>query len=147
VLQLRLATGLLDYPRGKSAMVHYAHADDVRAAALAWAAAHGSDGIVCRHLIEGDGATAPAALYAKVVDDFVRRSARCPSSPESGPPEPPMKLVEAESTGPVEGDAALVTPPRPPHRRVSVSLVFTLTVLVGTVVTIYAMFPRATTCC
>jgi hypothetical protein len=52
-----------------------------------------------------------------------------------------MKLVEAESTGPVEGDAALVTPPRPPRRRVSVSLVFTLTVLVGTVVTIYAMFP------
>jgi len=52
-----------------------------------------------------------------------------------------MKLVEAESTGPVEGDAALVTPPRPPHRRVSVSLVFTLTVLVGTVVTIYATFP------
>lgn len=52
-----------------------------------------------------------------------------------------MKLVEAESIGPVEGDAALVTPPRPPHRRVSVSLVFTLTMLVGTVVTIYAMFP------
>jgi hypothetical protein len=52
-----------------------------------------------------------------------------------------MKLIEAESTGPVEGDDALVTPPRPPHRRVSVSLVFTLTVLVGTVVTIYVMFP------
>jgi hypothetical protein len=52
-----------------------------------------------------------------------------------------MKLVEAESTGPVEGDDAQVTAPRPPHRRVSVSLVFTLTVLVGTVVTIYAMFP------
>lgn len=52
-----------------------------------------------------------------------------------------MKLVEAESTGPVEGDDALVTPPRPPHRRVSVSLVFTLTVLIGTVVTIYATFP------
>jgi len=52
-----------------------------------------------------------------------------------------MKLVEAESTGPVEGDAAQVTPPRPPHRRVSVSLLFTLTVLIGTVVTIFAMFP------
>lgn len=52
-----------------------------------------------------------------------------------------MKLVEAEATGPVEGDAALVTPPRPPHRRVSVSLLFTLTVLTGTVVTIFAMFP------
>jgi hypothetical protein len=52
-----------------------------------------------------------------------------------------MKLVEAESTGPVEGDAALVTPPRPPHRRVSVSLLFTLTVLVGTVIAIYTTFP------
>jgi hypothetical protein len=52
-----------------------------------------------------------------------------------------VKLIEAESTGPVEGDAALVTPPRPPHRRVSVSLLFTLTVLIGTVVTIYAVFP------
>jgi hypothetical protein len=52
-----------------------------------------------------------------------------------------MKLVEAESTGPVEGDAAQVTAPRPPHRRVSVSLLFTLTVLTGTVVMIYAAFP------
>ena len=52
-----------------------------------------------------------------------------------------MNLVEAESTGPVEGDAPLVTPPRPPHRRVSVSLLFTLTVLIGTVVAIYLRFP------
>jgi len=52
-----------------------------------------------------------------------------------------MKLVEAESTGPVEGDDALVTAPRPPHRRVSVSLLFTVTVLVATVVTIYVTFP------
>jgi hypothetical protein len=52
-----------------------------------------------------------------------------------------MKLVEAESTGPVEGDDALVTPPRPPHRRVSVSLLFTITVLIGTVVMIYGLFP------
>jgi hypothetical protein len=52
-----------------------------------------------------------------------------------------MNLVEAEDVGPVEGDAPLVTPPRPPHRRVSVSLLFTLTVLIGTVVTIYTMFP------
>jgi hypothetical protein len=53
-----------------------------------------------------------------------------------------MNLVEAEEVGPVEGDAPLVTPPRPPHRRVSVSLLFTLTVLVGTVVAIYAAFPN-----
>ncbi len=52
-----------------------------------------------------------------------------------------MSLVEAETEGPVEGDDALVTPPRPPHRRVSVSLLFTVSVLIGTVVTIYAVFP------
>lgn len=54
-----------------------------------------------------------------------------------------MKLIEAEADGPVEveGEAAVVTPPRPPHRRVSISLVFTLTILIGTVVAIYTVFP------
>ncbi len=52
-----------------------------------------------------------------------------------------MKLVEAEAEGPIEGEDAIVTPPRPPHRRVSVSFLFTLTVLVGTVVAIYVVFP------
>jgi hypothetical protein len=85
VLQLRLAAGLIDYPRGKSAMVHYRHADDVRAAAVAWADAHGADGIVCRHLIEHD-ATTPAALYAKLREEFVRRfgaEPRLPQAPEA----------------------------------------------------------------
>lgn len=52
-----------------------------------------------------------------------------------------MKLVEAEAEGPIEGEAAVVTPPRPLHRRVSISLLFTLTVLIGTVVAIYLVFP------
>ena len=52
-----------------------------------------------------------------------------------------MKLVEPEAEGPIEGEAPIVTPPRPPHRRVSVSFLFTLTVLVGTVVAIYVIFP------
>jgi hypothetical protein len=73
VLQLRLASGLLDYPRGKSAMVHYAHAGDVRAAASAWALAHGAAGIVCRHLIEIDDPTDLVAFYNKLSDDFARR--------------------------------------------------------------------------
>lgn len=81
VLQLRLAWGLLDYPRGKSAMVHYAHAADVRATALAWAEVHGAEGILCRHLIENDGATAPAALCAKLVEEFARRFGAVPRFP------------------------------------------------------------------
>lgn len=52
-----------------------------------------------------------------------------------------MKLVEAEAEGPIEGEDAIVTPPRPPHRRVSVSVLFTLTILIGTVVAIYVTFP------
>jgi hypothetical protein len=52
-----------------------------------------------------------------------------------------MKLVEAEAEGPIEGEVAVVTPPRPLHRRVSISLLFTLTVLTGTVVAIYMVFP------
>src|ERR1044071_7061453 len=82
VLQLRLASGLLDYPRGKSAMVPYQHAEDVRAAAVAGAAAHGADGIVCRHLIEGEAAMAPAALCAKLMEEFVRRFGARPRLPQ-----------------------------------------------------------------
>lgn len=52
-----------------------------------------------------------------------------------------MHLVEAEAVGPIEGDDPRVTPPRPPHRRVSVSLLFTLSVLIGLVVTIYTVLP------
>lgn len=78
MLQLRLATGLLDYPRGKSAMVHYEHAADLRSAAFVWAAAHGSAGIVCRHLIEIDAATDLAAFCAKLSEEFVRRFGASP---------------------------------------------------------------------
>jgi hypothetical protein len=52
-----------------------------------------------------------------------------------------MKLIEPEAEGPIEGEEPIVTAPRPPHRRVSVSFLFTLTVLIGTVVAIYVVFP------
>jgi hypothetical protein len=84
VWQLRLASGLIDYPRGKSAMVHYGHAIDVRAAALAWAARFGDPGgglgggLVCRHLIEVDAATDMVAFHAKLTDEFVRRFGALP---------------------------------------------------------------------
>jgi hypothetical protein len=74
VLQIRIAAGLLDYPRGKSAMVHYAHAGDVRAAAAAFATGRDARALLCRHLeIEGGEPVDLAAFHAKVVDEFVRR--------------------------------------------------------------------------
>ena len=78
VLQLRLAKGLLDYPRGKSAMVHYEHTLDVRAAAVAFGAVHGAEGILCRHLIEFDAAGDLAAYCARLSDEFVRRFGASP---------------------------------------------------------------------
>jgi hypothetical protein len=78
ILQLRLATGLVDYPRGKSAMVWYGHALDARAVARALAAAHAGTGLVCRHLIEIDEATDLPAFCAKLRAEFVRRFGMVP---------------------------------------------------------------------
>ena len=73
VLQVRVADGLLDYPTGKSAMVHYEYADDVRAAALAYA--RGRAGLLARHLIEGDD---PAGIHARLLRDFRARFGASP---------------------------------------------------------------------
>lgn len=82
VLQVRLADGLLDYPSGKSAMVHYAYATNVRESALALAAAHaGGAGFVCRHVEEAPAGVDLAAFHAKVREEFVRRFGREPAFP------------------------------------------------------------------
>jgi hypothetical protein len=82
VIQLRLADGLVDYPRGKSAMVHYEHASDARAAAIALAARHAGHDLLCRHLDpEGDSAVDLAAFHAKLTSEFVRRFGAPPSMP------------------------------------------------------------------
>ncbi len=80
VLQVRLVDGLLDYPTGKSAMVHYAHAANVRESALALAAAH-PDGFVCRHVEEVPAGVDLAAFHAKVREEFVRRFGQEPAFP------------------------------------------------------------------
>ncbi len=53
---------------------------------------------------------------------------------------PAMKLIEADAEGPSLAPET-VTPPRPEKRRVSISLLFTLAVLIGTVVAIYTILP------
>jgi hypothetical protein len=86
VLQVRLASGLVDYPRGKSAMVHYEHAGDVRAAALAFGERHRSLALVARHLIEVEhdsGGVAWPVIYAKVLGEFERRFG---APPQLAPP-------------------------------------------------------------
>ena len=53
-----------------------------------------------------------------------------------------MKLVDAEITQETEGAPDIPRPPRPARRRVYTSLLVTLTVLIGTVAVIYAVFPN-----
>lgn len=55
-----------------------------------------------------------------------------------------MKLVETETEGPVrlQTEDGPPTKPRPEHRRVYVSLVLTLGVLIGTVVAVYVFIPE-----
>jgi hypothetical protein len=82
VLQLRLADGLVDYPRGKSAMVHYELAADGRAAAVALAARFAGRDLLCRHLdLEGESGVDLAAFHAKVTAEFVRRFGAQPFMP------------------------------------------------------------------
>ncbi|HVK86660.1 MAG TPA: hypothetical protein VM513_21220 [Kofleriaceae bacterium] len=82
VLQLRLAHGLLEYPRGKSAMVWYGHATDGRTTALALSRMHAGEDLVCRHLIELDAATDLGAFCAKLRTEFVRRFGSVPAFEE-----------------------------------------------------------------
>lgn len=83
VLQLRLASGLVDYPRGKSAMVWYEHAADARTAAKALAVRFAGTDLVCRHLIEVEASVDLAAFCAKLREDFERRFGTVPHFEQS----------------------------------------------------------------
>ncbi|MCB9559990.1 MAG: hypothetical protein H6708_06240 [Kofleriaceae bacterium] len=84
VLQLRVADGLLTYPTGKSAMVHYELADDVRAAAARLAPVHRGAGRVlwCRHTVEATAADLADldGFLARLLRDFVRRFGAAPGA-------------------------------------------------------------------
>jgi hypothetical protein len=83
MFQVRIAQGLLDYPGGKSAMVHYETADDLRASIVAFATPHVGTGWLCRHTIEmsAEPAEDAQALYARLVADFRARFGSAPRLP------------------------------------------------------------------
>lgn len=77
LLQVRVARGLVPYPRGQSAMVCYELADDARACAEALTARWPGLELWCRHLIELDDAEPHAeqarATHQRLLAEFVRR--------------------------------------------------------------------------
>jgi hypothetical protein len=82
VFQVR-APALLDYPRGKTAMVHYALVADVRDAVDTYSAGHGGRGWLCRHTVEMSPADVDdlAAFFARLVRDFRARFGCEPTEP------------------------------------------------------------------
>lgn len=81
VFQVRARVGLVEYPRGKSAMVHYGHAADVAAAARALALAHPGTDLLCRHLVDLADASAAPRVATKLIADFSTRFGGPPSVP------------------------------------------------------------------
>ena len=81
---MRVPTGLLAYPTGQSAMVHYELAEDVRAAASAFAARFGGRGWLCRHTIEMTEADEAglAVFWERLLRDFRVRFGSLPRLPE-----------------------------------------------------------------
>lgn len=83
VLQVKIGSGLLDYPTGKSAMVYYAAARDVRAEVIAFARERARPGWLCRHTIEMSAAETEdvEALLARLLRDFRARFGSAPRLP------------------------------------------------------------------
>jgi hypothetical protein len=79
VLQVRRVEGLVAYPRGKSAMIRYAAADDLRAACTALAAAHPDAAWLVR--FSRDPVPDPAAAAARLRADFADRFGAPPNDP------------------------------------------------------------------
>jgi hypothetical protein len=84
VFQVRVPTGLLAYPTGQSAMVHYELADDLRAAGSAFAARFAGRGWLCRHTIEMSSADEAGldAFWERLLRDFRVRFGASPRLPE-----------------------------------------------------------------
>ena len=78
VYQIRVPAGLLDYPKGKSAMVHYGSSANLRAAIEALAASRLEGDFLCRH----QSSEEPAVLLEFVCSQFERRFGSVPVWPE-----------------------------------------------------------------
>jgi len=83
IFQVRVVTGLIAYPRGRSAMVHYGwDGADLRAAVLAFAADH-PGAYLCRHAEEmsADEVRYPRGACERLREQFIRRFGAPPLPP------------------------------------------------------------------
>lgn len=83
VFQLKVASGLIDYPTGKSAMIRYGAARDLRGAVEAIARANPGRDWMCRFSEEMSAREAadPDAIVAELLAQFHRRFGAPPGHP------------------------------------------------------------------
>ena len=82
VLQIRVSEGVLDYPRGKSAMVHYQAAASLRGAIERLADRWRGRDFLCRTVVQSDNGAA-RELVAELSAQFRRRFGDEPRLPEA----------------------------------------------------------------
>lgn len=83
VFQVKVAHGLIDYPTGKSAMIRYGAARDLRRAATELAREHPGRDWLCRFSEEMTAREAadPDAIVAELLASFRRRFGAAPGHP------------------------------------------------------------------
>ena len=87
VYQVRLAQGLVAYPTGRSAMIHYAAAADLRRAVAELARIHAGRAWLCRFAEPApaaarDSTTAADVMLSELLTAFRRRFGAPPGFPE-----------------------------------------------------------------
>jgi hypothetical protein len=85
VYQVRLAHGLLDYPTGRSAMIHYAAASDLKVAVAELARNYPGRDWLCRFADQAtapEAAAAPDVMLAELMTAFRRRFGAPPGFPD-----------------------------------------------------------------
>jgi hypothetical protein len=83
VFQVRVVEGLVEYPRGKSAMIHYGAGPNVRAAVREFSAARRGESLLCRHTVEMSDieAARPEVACQRLIEQFMRRFGSPPECP------------------------------------------------------------------
>ena len=77
VFQVKVIAGLVEYPGGKSAMVHYGHGSDLLAVTNAFDREYPDNAWVCRHVVDANH----ERRFERVLDQFVTRFGARPRVP------------------------------------------------------------------
>jgi len=83
IFQVRQTKGLIEYPRGKSAMLYYECTDDLTVAIAAYAARHPDADWLCRHTVEMTEHEAAnlSQTFDRLIGQFESRFGKRPAPP------------------------------------------------------------------